>query len=317
MPVGLPPLSAPSPVAPATPVGPAIPPLAPSAPGPVRLGAPRAPDPAPGALPPTVGLGVNTIHRYDEPRVAPSHIAITVFTPVLAPGQQGTILDTNAKPFDRRMPDVFVLGDAGHSRAFVGVDRRPGTALDRHLERLLERVPRRDGAIHPEDAIEFVRREVSSIIAWTAGSSFNDGRKEFPWDRPIQVPDAVWGAFSAAGAQSPGDGPLETGASHPVVPLERYLELGQGYCIQKALLAALLLEHAGVPVRLVNGAVARSPGVTIGHTWLELADGRILDPAWRTVSPRGPAHELHADWFAFGGSHRFANRHFPYLALEA
>lgn len=286
--------------------------------GPLRLGPARAPavgQRAEPQLPATAGLGVNTIHRYFEPRVVPSTIAITAFTPVARPEAPGYQADTNAKAFEARLPERFILGDAGHTRAFLGIDKRPGTPLDLALAEIEARIPRRDGAIHAEDALDFVRQHTNGIIAWTNGSAYNDGRKEFPWDKAIQVGQDVWGTFGAAADQQVGDLPLDTGAPFPVVPLERYLELGQGYCIQKALLAALILDRLEIPFRLVNGAVARGPGLTTGHTWLELPDGRVLDPAWRTLAPKGRPAADHAEWFSFGGSDRFANQRFPHLVL--
>ena len=43
------------------------------------------------------------------------------------------------------------------------------------------------------------------------------------------------------------------GIDHPVVPLELYLSAGVGDCLQKALVAALVLERVGIAARVVQG----------------------------------------------------------------
>ncbi len=270
--------------------------------------------PAAYSLPAQVGLGVATIHRYDDTRVAPSTIAITVFTPLSGPDFAGVVLDMNAKTHAQILPDRCIVGDAGLTRAFLGIDKREGTPLDQRLDQIIAGMPKQaDGSIDPEAAVQFVRVKVSQLLAWTPGSSFNDGRAEFPWDKAISVAPSAWDTFKGAAFEPVGHAPHATGQHFPVVPLEKYLDAGQGYCIQKALLASLLLERCGVPHRLVNGAVSQGPGKSVGHTWIELADGRILDAAWKQVGPRDTAGAPVPGFFRFGGSWRFENQTFPYL----
>lgn len=270
--------------------------------------------PAAYSLPPQVGLGVATIHRYDDTRVTPSTIAITVFTPLGGPEFAGVVLDMNAKKHAEILPDRCIVGDAGLTRAFLGIDKREGTPLDQRLDQIVAGMPKQaDGSIDPEAAIQFVRVKVSQLLAWTAGSSFNDGRAEFAWDKAISVAPSAWDTFKGAAFEPVGHAPHTTGQQFPVVPLEKYLDAGQGYCIQKALLASLLLERCGVPHRLVNGAVSQGPGKSVGHTWIELADGRVLDAAWKQVAQPDTAGAPVPGFFRFGGSWRFENQTFPYL----
>src|SRR5690242_10576898 len=81
-----------------------------------RLWAPPPP------FPESAGLGVQTIHRYTEPRVSPPVIAVTVHTPVPTAAVPGTVRDTNSKPFTEPLPARFIIGDGGTTRAFTGVD---------------------------------------------------------------------------------------------------------------------------------------------------------------------------------------------------
>jgi transglutaminase-like putative cysteine protease len=100
-----------------------------------------------------------------------------------------------------------------------------------------------------------------------------------------------------------------------LVPLERFLDVRYGYCLQKALLGALILERAGVPHRVVHGAISRGPGDSGGHSWLELADGRVLDPAWALVTrPQSEGAPAPGTQYV-GASWRYACATFPYLSV--
>ncbi|MBL8951119.1 MAG: hypothetical protein JNK82_10105 [Myxococcaceae bacterium] len=267
--------------------------------------------PAGGAFPTKAGLGVSTIHRYTEPRVTPSVIAITVYTPVPTSAVPGKVLDTNSKPFAEKFPERFIIDDGGLNRIFTGVDLRKGSLLDKKLNSIVNVMPK-----DTEGRLQFIAREVNRLIKWTAGSSANDGRDEFEWDKKAPRPGPAAGqTHQAAAYDDISAPPRSTGESMDVVGLEKYLEAGEGYCIQKALLAACLLNKLDIPFRLVNGAVSQGPGRSVGHTWVELEDGRVLDAAWSTLTKVTKDHPNHSDWFKLGGSYRFANQKYPYLAL--
>ena len=171
-----------------------------------------------------------------------------------------------------------------------------------------------DGQRDLDTVAEWLRANINKVLAWAPGSTFNDGRPGLPWDKKISVPGSIWGAFGQVGNEPVGHAPRSTGVGFPVVPLERYLEIGQGYCIHKALVAALILERLGFGCRIVNGAVAKAPGLTTGHTWLELTDGRILDVAWSRCEARRPDKDpMFPRRFKLGSSWRFENLTYPYV----
>jgi hypothetical protein len=276
-----------------------------------------AEQPIPPALPSDVGLGASTIHRYLDPRVVASQITVTAFVPIPSAGATGVMLDLNKKALHETIPDRAVIGDAGRTRAFLGIDKRPGTALHQAIGEIVDQIPKNaGGGLDPEQVIQFVRVQINQLLAWPPGSSANDGAAVLPWDLGIQTGAQVWDAFAAAGALAVGHDPVPAGEDHPVVPLEKYLALGKRYCIHKAILAALILERCAIPHRVVNGAVSTGPGTTTGHTWIELADGRILDPAWKLVAaPKSDGAPI-PGFFQLGGWWRFENQSFPYLRLE-
>jgi hypothetical protein len=273
--------------------------------------------PAGYSLPKSAPLAAATIHRYDDPRVNPPTIAVTIWAPLPPAGSTAKVENLNTADIDAKLPDRFILTDAGLTRCFIGVDKREGTPLAEKLDAIVAQIPTQpDGTIAAEDAIEFCRSKVNSLIKWTAGSSANDGRAEFAWDKAIDVPDSVWDTFKNVAFHDVGHAPEAAGVDYPVVPFENYLDEGQGYCLQKAVLAALILDKVGVPSRLVNGAVGQGAGRAVGHSWVELGDGRVLDAAWGDLKPKGPAHADMPDRYKFGWSYRFNNQAFPYLVFD-
>lgn len=268
-------------------------------------------------LPARLPLGVCINHRFDDPRVTPSHVAQTSWVPLPSADLPGELRDMNAKPFDERYPDRFVVGDAGITRAFIGVDKRPGTPLAKKLDEIVAQIPvGPSGERDPAQVIEWLRSNVNRIIDWAPGSSANDGRPYFSWDKAISVaPDFYSQHFGSVAFRQVGEAPLDTGGTHPVAPFERYLDEGLGYCIQKALLAALVLDRLGIPSKLEHGSVALGPGSSnVGHSWVRLADGRILDAAWSQLKRPGEQNPQVPEQFKFGWSYRFVSKSYPYLA---
>jgi hypothetical protein len=286
----------------------------------VPLTAPRATPTRAAALPALAPVGAQTIERFVDPRVVAQHITVTVFLPLTPGGQGGVLHDMNEKPFDAAFPPRFVVGDGSLRRVFVGVDKRPGTPLDTWLDALAVELPRRaDGALDLVATVEHLRTRLGTLMK---GTERADGAAELPWDRAVgpQLASTA-AAMAAAGGAAIGAPITAEGAEHPVLPLERYLEAGVGYCLQKALVAGLVLERVGVPARVVQGANELSPGVTSGHTWVELPPspeypaGVVLDPTWELVRTRGPEHPVIPGRWRFDRTYRFRNTLYPYLEL--
>lgn len=275
--------------------------------------------PQPARLPERVALGAYAAHSYEDPRPAsPARRLIqTVFGPIPSAQVPGQVYDLNDKPWAGRFPERFLVGDGGHTRAIIGVDQRPGTPLDRHLQRIIAQIPRRDGVIHPEDAIQFVTHHTLDFLGWAEGGAFGDGRPTLPWDRQVQLPPTIFAAFDQAAQDAPGLGWRDAQAECPVVPLERWLDLRLGYCIQHSLVAALVLDRVGVSVRVVNGAIDQGPGRSSGHTWVETFDGRVIDPGWRLIVAKFKnTNPIFPERYWVGDSYRFESTNYPYLVLQ-
>jgi transglutaminase superfamily protein len=267
----------------------------------------------PYSLPDRARVGVCTVHRYRDERLASPDVTISAFVPMQTDAFVGSLLNLEAIRFDERIPDRAIIADGGRTRAFIGIDQRPGTPLDAYLERIVACVPRGKDGVDPEAALEYLRVNAARILKMTKGAATNDPSAELPWDRQIQLSEGDMTTFAKASALEFGAVPVMTPSDRPVVPLERYIERGEGYCIQRAILVDLVLRRLGIPSRVVTGAISVAPGVSSGHTWVELGDGRVFDPSWRLIAKPGARDENPPHGFKFGDSYRYAYRWFVYL----
>lgn len=261
------------------------------------------------SLPETVALGASTIHRYREGHM---NVTVSAFVPLSSPALSGAQLDLNRKRFDEIIPHRAVLSDFGR-RAFIGIDKRPGTPLDRRLRRLVACIPRGPNGYQLDTVLEWLRTHVHTVLAPRPEPSTDADRATCPWDQELQLPHSADRAFRAANQLWVDDPPFICGVEIPVVPFEKFLDEGRGACLQKALLATLILERLGFQCRLVNGAVHQALATASGHAWVGLADGRILCPTWQIVQvPERPVDfpgELRIGW-----SLLFPSSRSPYLA---
>lgn len=266
-------------------------------------------------------VGAANAQVYFEPLVQPSKIVITIWVPLPRPGSADTLLNSNQLYAPGQRPFVFLIGDGSVKRSILQVDMRPGSELRKRIIALKSRLQPAQGL---KRLLE-VARVVNEAIRWTEGSKYNDGRAEFSWDKSIIVSPDTSAKFREASLLPVFSYPVASQTQLPVIPFEKYLEAGAGYCLQKALLASLILETLGVRHRFFNGTVVQSPGVSGGHSWIELSvDGGntvggntvvIFDPAWGQAELRSPrTHINHPDWLWFGGSWRFVDSN--YLILE-
>lgn len=272
-----------------------------------------------GQLPTKVNMGAATIHRYQEPKVAPPLIAVTVWVPMAWQGGPSLLENLNATTLPRDLKNKWIIGDGGTTRAFVGVDLSPGSALEQAIDYLLKKAMEGTEALSPaerrESILRFAAMKTGDYVRWTEGATFNDGRQELPWDIAIGSVGDLSVPFKTAAPLPIFHYPVDSGVQFPVVGLERYLAIGKGYCLHKALVASLLLSRAGIEHRLVNGAVSLSPGVSTGHTWIELPEGRVLDVAWNLLETPKKGHPDHSDWIFVGSKWRFQNENYLVLSL--
>jgi hypothetical protein len=234
----------------------------------------------------TRAAGVETIHKQ-------GNTVITILLPM--PKGGAALLDLNAMGFNASYPERFTMSDGTLGTAFVEVDTRNRSSLMDCVRGMAEQV-REQGS--SKDAMLGVLKDFISqyLLEVPEGA-------RFPWD-PKKEPKLP-AEFQEAADLKPGHYPLKTGIQHPVVPLEAFLKQGRGACLPKVMLTSLVMKELKIPHRVRVGGTDSS-----GHMWIELPDGRHLDPTWKLLkspSARGAG----PGWFRFDQSYLYENQFFP------
>lgn len=226
---------------------------------------------------------------------------ITIFSP-LPPQKKGKLIDIHS--VDSKLPSRFVIGNGNLGYAFIGVDQRPGTRLALCVEELANEFSN-NGRSTSEATLQAIRTGISDYLDLVPDEDI------IPWDEPFADPGNVQKYLDAAAKKTVKDSPLPTGRKLAVIPLEHFLQYGQGYCLQKNLITALVLQHLKVKFRMVFGG---SDMVGSGHNWTKLADGRYLDTTWQILAKPTTEGAL-PGWFRHGTSFMFINQRYPFVDL--
>ncbi len=232
-------------------------------------------------------VGVETVHK-DADRI------ITIFLPLPFPGR--AVLDLNAMNFRGSYPDRFTLSDGTLASAFISIDNRPHSTLNACVKEIAEKVSgeagRKRGA----------RLEALRVMAHEFLDEVPDDYR-FSWDPRRELREPV--EFSEAGKLQPGHYPLQTSLSLPVIPLEAFLKVGKGACLPKVMITSLVMKELEIEHRVRAGGTDGS-----GHMWIELPDGRHLDPTWKLLE-RPSFRGAPPGWFRMDQSFLFENQFFP------
>lgn len=231
-------------------------------------------------------VGVETIHK------AGSQV-ITILLPMPAPGT--LVLDLNAMTVRSSYPERFAMSDGTINAAFITVDTSPRSRLSHCVEELAREVQKEAGG--KEAQLSLLKDFLSSYLREVPEDY------SFPWDpaRERRLPKE----FAEAANLSAGHFPLATSLTHPAVPLESFLKAGKGACLQKVMLTSLVMKELGLEHRVRAGGTGDA-----GHMWIELPDGRHLDPTWGLLMKPSRAG-AGPGWFLMDRTYLFENQFFP------
>jgi hypothetical protein len=234
-------------------------------------------------------VGVETIHR-DRGE------SITIFV-AMPTSSEGRIYDLNAMKFGESFPQRFILTDGSLSAAFVSVDTRPNSRLNACLDEMEADL---------ESQIESGTDPLEALVHFL-DAYMDPVEKTYrhPWEneKPLALPPE----FLEADSLPIGHYPLETNLRLPMVPLESFLWDRRGVCMQRVMFTSLLLNRLGLRHKLRAGG----SGGGAGHIWVELPDGRHLDPTWHLLEkPR--SNGIRDGRFEIGISELFRDEVYPF-----
>ena len=258
------------------------------------------------ALPQSCTLGHFLVDKYNfalanlgaKNGVKISQSFLTLLAPIPSQTVPGHVINFNHFNFDTALPERFVIGDGSSRRVLVGVDLRKNSPLTRRIEQMKAHIISR--LFRPEEVLlepllDILKIDVANFmgVIRNADGSVDSGLGigPLPWDATLKPeisnnPDL---RFSSLDHEA-----LASQHTLEVIPLEKNIECGQGCCLHQSILASILLKAFGFKNRLRFGATTSDPAFgTSGHVWIELEDGRILDPtAWLLEKPQFAGQKL-------------------------
>jgi hypothetical protein len=259
----------------------------------------------------------------------PLVVAVTVWHPIPDAKNPGTLVNLSAIDPFQNLPPHFFLGDGGFSRAVMEIDQRPGKPLDAMLNGFVARIEKyladAPGKSSRKDVLHYLQHRLATLVdeRWSRGS---DRKSDNPWDPTAPPSKTSWDIYKEAGRNPESRNHWPTPFSLPVVPFDSFLtEKCAAYCMQKALLARLLLDRFHFPSRFIAGSVVEkdkeNPGrlIFFGHSWLEVPDLKdeskwvVFDPTHKIHQAKGAPHPQDVRWYSFNGAYRFSNELTPIL----
>lgn len=240
-------------------------------------------------------------------------------------------LNPNETPFFLSKPNRFVISDGTLWKPFITVDHSAGSPLDLILRSFISKlygsssVEKLKANLTDNQILERLNTTLPKLIRFQTSQFANNRLEHFEESvlsetvpLKLQYDQERTRVFALAldnykQTHVISNSIFKTDIAFPAVPLEQYLAIGEGRCIHIALTASLILEKFKIPHRLILGSnvVDEVGGRGVGHSWIELADGRIFDAAWNMISAPGERHAQHPNWFKFGNEKGQSFR-FPY-----
>jgi hypothetical protein len=236
-------------------------------------------------------VGVETIHKT-------ATSIVTIMLPLPISSDQGRIFDLNALGSEKHFSQRTAISDGSLKSAFISLDLQSSSRLSQCINEMSAQVQERIKS--GIDVYPVLTTFISEYLAM-APEGFR-----FPWDPQEEI--ALPPEFKQAAPMKPGHAPLLTTLVHPTVPLEGFLLAQRGACLQKVLLTSLIMRNLQISHRVRAGAFEAT-----GHIWIELPDGRILDPTWQHLG-YPTTHGALPGWFRFDQNLLYQYQLFPFAA---
>ncbi len=286
--------------------------------------------------PRTSQVGTSHVHRHQLPKEAskeaskPSKAAaskdpkavenkflvFTIYQPV-AGDYQGPLYDLTNYPDSRDLPEVILLGDGALDIPLTLIDYREGSPLRKQIRDFVKALQIRTSS--QEELLQILATELRELLAGP-NNWLGPRLKEFLPDLGFQdhgeVTDQHKKAFAALAEKPELFVYWRADTSTPVVPLEYMLaDPKRMMCFHHSLFVSLILRELNIEHQLVTGFSASETNAKkfIGHTWIQLPDGRSLDAQWKLLEKP----EAAKDGFSkISRSYSQRNAHFPFMKVE-
>ncbi len=251
-------------------------------------------------------IGLANVYTYPA-----NNVSITIEFPLEF---KGLLINWSNEGF-KNLPDRFLLSDGTSKRNFITVDKTKGSKLAAFIDEIRSNMAAYYDRQNPTlltqpQILTYLAKYTQKYIQWKTEAPQTDVVHYSPMNQYssllLFLPKGEW---------------YETKVPHTASPFTDILDGESGVCIDMALLASFVLESFNIKHKTVFGSVQTNDYYGGGHTWIELADGRILDVAWKTIGkPQMKLHPINKDWLWFGNEigfqYRFPYDFFPIIKLK-
>jgi len=267
--------------------------------------------------PEKIQVGVAHVHSY---KLDADDGPYTVSVVVPAPFKDGAskIADLVQADPKKPWPERFVISDGDPGSQMILVDQRPGSSLSIQLDGILADMQKRGIEADDTEAILKDLRDNTKQYYESFKANYLRGHQDpVLKTKPQDLGDKGLEVFQDFMGKKPSAKVIGTGETRPAVPFEHYFAKPEDtMCFHNALLASLLLQRLRIPHRFRTGFAAEVPSYeNTGHSLIEVADGRMLDPTWSFLKPI-KKHAEHPDWIRGASWWWTPHDHYPYLIME-
>lgn len=235
-------------------------------------------------------VGVEFIHS------PPPGVKVSAYVP-LPKASEGHIEDLNSFHFNAVYPNRFTIGDGTLLAPFVFVNISEDSLLKKiilaHVKKILKL------SSDQEEQIQILKSYVSQNVLSLVPD--ND-----PFVLFFKKENYHFSQFQEVGKLKPGHFPVSTEFLFQTVKLEDLIRYGRGFCIHKVLVTSLMMKELRIPHVIRYGSTGNE-----GHDWIELPDGRILDPTWMLLE-KPQASPIGGEWFQIGWTSLYKYDFYPF-----
>jgi hypothetical protein len=215
----------------------------------------------------------------------------------LPDANRGHIEDFNSYGPNKVYPERFTVSDGTILTPFIYVDMTVNSPLQTlvtlYAQKISEKAPTQG-------------EQLNLMKTFASDNVFAPVPENDPLLRSSNSGLPTFPEVFSVGYLPAGHFPIPVAAKHQSIAFERLIKYGRGYCIHKVLLTSLIMKELKIPHSVRFGSTGFN-----GHSWIELTDGRILDPTWNLLMyPQ--ASEMGFGWSKLGNTSVYQFNFYPF-----